>query len=643
MGNMKLDTLTLRNFKGTSFFTLNAGCVDTSVWGDNATGKTTLADAASWLLTDKDSLGQSQFEIFPIGKVGTEHKPLESEVEGVFVNGEPVKLKKVYRQVFTKKRGQPKKEMTGNTTDYFIDDVPCTKTEYQSKVAAITAGSNHFQLLTNPHHFASLPWQDKRNIIVNMVGDITDEEVILSNPDLAELPGILDKKSCEDYKKICAGKRKAINETLSEIPGRIDEQDRSKPVLEKTNGMHFVDVLTKLRKKLTEKQTEISGIANGGGLVDLKLKLAAINEDMVKIVNDHNSKANVAIQAQKDELSKLKDDSAELKRQLRELVTKKGHLDTDLDNLKEVNKALMVKWNAKHAETFTAENCVTCGKPMTEQEADAARLLFNQAKATIIEKIENNGNENKVKAAAMKVSIEALDKSIPEHGDKITDTEMKISGLEKEIELMKAGGSAFYEEPEYIKAQEVKDKLLKEIEEYQAGNAQLTEKAQAEAEAIQEEINKAERSLSLIEQVQKADNRIAELMAEEKKLAAEFEVLERHLFLIETFTRAKVSMLDDKINEKFELVKFRMFKDQVNGGLQEVCDITVNDVPYNSLNTGARIQAGMDIIKTLSSHFEFKPVIFVDGCESVTSLPEMDTQLIRLIVSADDKELRVVQ
>jgi hypothetical protein len=49
----------------------------------------------------------------------------------------------------------------------------------------------------------------------------------------------------------------------------------------------------------------------------------------------------------------------------------------------------------------------------------------------------------------------------------------------------------------------------------------------------------------------------------------------------------------------------------------------------------------MDIINTLSEHYGFYPPIFVDNAESITVLPEMTAQVIRLVVSENDKVLRV--
>src|SRR5699024_883234 len=133
-----------------------------------------------------------------------------------------------------------------------------------------------------------------------------------------------------------------------------------------------------------------------------------------------------------------------------------------------------------------------------------------------------------------------------------------------------------------------------------------------------------------------------ELETKERDLAYQFEELEHQLYLTEEFTRRKVEMLTENINEKFKYARFKLFEEQINGGLKEVCETTFEGVPYSSgLNNAARINVGLDIINTLSTHFGVQAPIFVDNSESVTSLIDIDAQVISLVVSEDDKELRV--
>ena len=64
-------------------------------------------------------------------------------------------------------------------------------------------------------------------------------------------------------------------------------------------------------------------------------------------------------------------------------------------------------------------------------------------------------------------------------------------------------------------------------------------------------------------------------------------------------------------------------------------------VPYQALNNGAKINVGIDIINTLSLAYGVRVPLFIDNAESVTRLEETETQTIRLVVSEQDKELRI--
>ena len=64
-------------------------------------------------------------------------------------------------------------------------------------------------------------------------------------------------------------------------------------------------------------------------------------------------------------------------------------------------------------------------------------------------------------------------------------------------------------------------------------------------------------------------------------------------------------------------------------------------IPYISVNNGMKINLGIDIINTLSMAYGVRVPLFVDNAESVTNLETCGSQIIRLVVSENDKELRV--
>ena len=113
--------------------------------------------------------------------------------------------------------------------------------------------------------------------------------------------------------------------------------------------------------------------------------------------------------------------------------------------------------------------------------------------------------------------------------------------------------------------------------------------------------------------------------------------LEGQEFLCESFIRTKVDMLEGKINAKFKNVNFKLFETQVNGGLNEICEVLVNGVPFNEANLGGKINGGLDIINTLCDHYNVYAPIFIDNRESITKIIDVKSQVINLVVVKDLK------
>src|SRR5690625_1253859 len=202
---IKLIELRLRNFKGIRDFVLKADGESVSVFGDNATGKTTLFDSFVWQLFDKDSQNKSNFDIKTLDEHNNVIHGLEHEVEGVFdINDRRVTLKKVYTEKWTKKRGSVEQEFTGHTTDYYIDGVPTKKKEYTDFIANLV-DEDVFKLLTSPTYFnEQLHWEKRRETLLQVCGDVSDEDVIASSTALAKLPAILNGRSIDDHRKVIA-------------------------------------------------------------------------------------------------------------------------------------------------------------------------------------------------------------------------------------------------------------------------------------------------------------------------------------------------------------------------------------------------------------------------------------------------------
>ena len=646
---MRLLTLNICNFKGIRQFTLDTQGGNASIYGDNALGKTTIYDAFLWLLFDKDSANRKDFEIKTLDPAGQPIHGLSHEVEGTFkIGGKTLTLRKVYAEKWTKKRGSATAAFTGHTVDHFIDGVPVKKTEFATCISQIV-NEDIFKLLTNPTYFnEQLHWQKRRDILMEVCGDLTDAEVIASDKALAELPGILGDRKLDDHKKVIAARRAEINKELDRIPVRIDEATRSLPDITGINVNVLLDEITLVRDGIGQKREYIARIEGGGEIAEKTKALREAEGQLLDIRNRHRSNFDNKIREKEAELRQVQADVNDLKVVIAALERKQAALTKDAEQLEAQLPGLRERWINVNEQVFKFEQndtCPTCGQYLpAEQLAEArekALAAFNQEKAETLESITATGKGFRAQLVAIAnsnvgvVNEIALAKADMEH------MEAKAAALQAGLSTLQQQMDNYTADPAYIAKQGEADTLRLAITNLKDDRSMEVDKIRDEITVLETEVKIGESRLADVDRHQNGQARIIELKAQERKLAAEYERLEKEQYLCDQFIRAKVNLLEELINSRFKLARFKLYDIQVNGGLAECCETLFGGVPYSGgLNNAARINTGLDIINTLAEYYGFSPVIFVDNSESVNELIPVKAQLIRLVVSKD-KKLRV--
>lgn len=597
---IKIKTLKLENFKGIKNLTIDFKDT-TNIYGDNAVGKTTIFDAYSWLLWDKDSLNRKDFAIKPYDKNGDEVHNLESIVEGDFVfDDTDLTLKKIYKEVWTKKRGSTQAEFTGHTTDYYINAVPVKKKEYTERIASVISEDN-FNLLSNPLYFNQILDKNKRReVILGLIEEVKPEDIIEKNKDLEDLD--LETYTVDELKKIAKDSAKKINKDIESIPARIDELDKSK--------IHDIDFdALEFRKRSTlpaikeidEKLADASKMAEG--MTEISDKIADLQKEKSDLAENYQNKCFEVKLKNKNILQEKEHDTLELEKSKKNIE----ELSKLVENSRE-------KWQEVYKEQYKGDfKCPTCGQDLLPDQIEKTMANFNKKKSEKLAEIEKYAGQLKLDLQHANEVITELSNKKYEYQD-LPIEPIRLQEIDKEIDEVKAKLSDF----------DINDKsyLLKKKDDL---NADL------------EEVNK---KLSLQGQNEKIDERIKELEKQEKELAKAYEEQQRIIYLCEEYTKAYVDLVSDKINDSFDLVKFKLFENQINGGITETCEATFKGVPYSDLNNAAKINAGLDVINSLSDKLDLKVPIFIDNAESVNELIKTDTQLVRLVVSKD-KELRI--
>lgn len=226
---LKIRSLHMENFKGIKSLDVNFSN-KTNIKGKNAAGKTTIFDAFTWLLFNKNSAGEEKFNVRPLDKDGKRIDNVEIKVVAVLdVDGKEVELSKVQKQNWVKKRGTDTVTLQGNVNSFEIDGYPKSEADFKAYVSGLAQSEDMFKLLTNPQYFSSLKWKDQRDILMRLATDVSDVELAQTDAKYAPLLGELEKAPSTD--DIRAKFSKALSEwkkKQAEIPVRIDEAEKSK-------------------------------------------------------------------------------------------------------------------------------------------------------------------------------------------------------------------------------------------------------------------------------------------------------------------------------------------------------------------------------------------------------------------------------
>lgn len=645
---MRLLTLTLRNFQGVRDFTLDCQGKNVTVYGDNGAGKTTLANAWHWLLFDKDSLNRKDFEIKTLTQDGEPIHGLEHEVEATIdLDGEQLTLRKVYTEKWTKQRGSAEAVFSGHTTKHYIDGVPVSKRAYDDKIADIV-DENIFRLLTDPRAFnENLHWADRRKILLAVCGDVTDADVIAANPELEGLKDILGKRTLDQHKAVVKEQRVRVNREIQQIPTRISEVQLGLPDITLIKPEALADDIALLREELAAKQAEKLRVVQGGKVAEKQKQLAEIEAEMFRVEGLHRREQTELTEESRNKLHAVKSARQNLELDIKGLEREQQSLNQSIREAHINLEALREEWARVDAETFEHKQdstCPTCGQAIPEeqlQEAyEKALDAFNLDKAKRLEAITAQGKQKKAEAEKMESEFAELQERIAESKAILTDLLAEEARLHAEVDSKPL--VPVEKAPGYRELIDQKVLLEQEIADLESGAQNTLACIQTEIDHITQAIEALEEAKAKVKIHQQARARVEELKAEERRLAKEYETLERQQYLCDEFTRAKVRMLDEKINSRFSLARFKLFEEQVNGGIADTCVTLYDGVPWDGgLNNGAQIRVGCDIIRTLSEHYGLNPPVIIDNRESVTSLPEMDCQIISLVVSEKDKELRI--
>lgn len=670
-----IKSIHIENFKGIKMLDVNFS-VKTKISGQNAVGKTTIFDAFTWLLFNKNSSGEEKFNVRPLNE-GMRVDNVEIKVSAILdVDGKGVELSKTQKQNWVKKRGTDTAVLQGNVNSFEIDGYPKSEADFKAYVSELAQSEEMFKMLTNPQYFSSLKWKDQRDILMKLVSEVSDVDLAQTDAKYAPLLSELEKAPSTD--DIRAKFSKALSEwkkKQAEIPVRIDEAMKSKVDIDVAEQeLAKTDLETKIAD-IDAKIKDSDGVMMELGREEMQLQfdMSGIMQTMNRDLTNRRIEIEAELPDLQNEMKRFADTIALKERRVSENETVISNADSE-------RKRLGEEYNTEKSKAFYEfpylfdeskwvfdENstvCSLCGQKLPEDKIEQLKADFEsrkeKAKADAEEKLKSErfkfDTDKKVELNRL-ITIGTEKKNlIAELTEENTNLQAEIEALKKQekdaIAKKEALSKTLSEMPveadysqneEYVKMKARHDEVLVEIENLKAnGEDAAVETLKSEKEELQARLDEVNSTIAKASMNVEIDERIWQLQEEQKEIGQKVADQEQILYMLEEFIRFKLDKVSETINSHFKTVNFKLFEMQLNGGMKDCCECTVNGVPYSTLNSGHRIVAGLDIIRSLSELYGVSVPIFVDNAESLNdfNVPDMDAQLILLSVSAD-KQLKV--
>lgn len=672
--DIKITKLELTNFKCFRHkeITFNDGV--TIIKGRNGVGKTTIADAILWCLFGKNSQGQSDFDLkthddngHPIPHL--DHSvELEFDVSGVNEPSFCYNLKRTLKETWLKKRGSDEQVFKNNTTEYMINGEVKTAGDYKKCISELIS-EDVFKCITNPSYFPSLKWQEQREFLSKLAGHIDVEE----NDDFKKLLAYMSQENSDiiAYRKHLSYQIKQVKDKLEKIPVRLEEQNKALP--EKLDWEQVQSEYDKAKKGIEEVDKKILSIKSGNGQdlkkEELRKQLDTLHAEKNKIENalwkqnhDTISEYDGKIIELSHRFSSLLNDQRDIEGSVKSFETLIERCNETMRLCEKDAEQIRKEWyeNEKSRLKLSEEDsvCPTCGQELPaelyQERITKLNEEFNKIKAEKKEELQKRAEKVKALRSDTEDQINeykskktVAEAKLCEVNDNINATFVEKQKTEKEKASLPPFDSVVINDEKHIELEKKIESILHEID-----NASITsedDKKQLESLAMgkalsEETIKNLSIQMASKDQYDRIQSLIEGINEEQKELVTQLSELERKEDVARRYQDRQNQILEERINEHFSLVQWKMFRTVNNGGDpydEPYCECYVNGVAYHDgLNQAARLNSGLDIIRTLCKHYNVSAPIVIDNSESNLNIIQTESQQIRLEVA--DTELQIL-
>lgn len=649
MKTIKIKRLCLSYFKGIHQASFDFGENITTIKGCNGSGKSTIVDAISWVLFGVDKDGNTKFGIKTRNDNGAIVQNVTNSVTlTISVDKEEFSLERSLRGN-SKDNGSVKNEYT-----YKINGDVQTAGDFSKFVDSICSMSI-WKMCSTPLSFTSQDWAEQRRMLTSMFGEPDADLISRGDKRFDFVVEELKKNSIEKIIKHLNYKRKEVQSLLNEIPMRLEELNKVLPQQ---------DDWCSIEKSLNDKQSERDKLvkdlhfieAGHGATVEAaqrRKKLDFAYKRKTEMETGAIIKNNQLSVEHDRKLQSLMRDLNQTEELLYGLVNKgyscddiikryeqrKQELEAEkLDGAAQWSTISQRKWEWDEQISY----CPTCKQLLPvdqiEELKKASQESFLAQLAEDKKKLIDKASQVKENLALCETEFAEATKEKEKTNEQIEDAKNYQETLTKQIKELKeekipSVDDILASNPSYKMVIEQIASLEQETDGDE--NNPLIDKTKSQINAVEKCVAELSERLNVKMQYDNVSKQIENIGTQRKSLQEQLDEIDANIASTTAYQRRAYEVLEETMNEKFALVKWSMFKKQVDGTDKPWCECSVNGVPFSDLNSAMKINAGIDIINTLKKYYDVDVPCIIDNAETILNPLYNGGQQIRLRVTED--------
>lgn len=669
----KIEKISIRNFRNIKHAEYVIGD-KTAICGKNHIGKTNALQAVYWVLTDSMLENTNDFDSI----VQHDDNRALTEVTITFEDG--TTFGKTYREKWTKTRGSDVESLTGHETAFYLNGVLYkTKTEAMMMLREILFGKEALKASTytsvslakaliNPLYlFGQEEWKNARQFIIQLVGEIRDEDIFNAHPeygtiraDLAQLNGHTDllAKKYGDAAKSLKAQLIANDSNLDFTNKKIDANKVSDEEVEKARK--FLSDSEEYRKSLERGALDVSNPEADAIKATMRTLSAQITEignevakDDAKLFEDYT----IERQAAMNDYQKQANKADELQKQISDIENKAETIKAKADSTRkdiEYNNAkkqrLLDNYNEIKAREFrfTETVCPKCGAVLNQDEEDKARADFDNRKNGELVDCISRGRACATEISRLEAELKAYERQMAESSaSALAQLQNEFSSVCQKRDMKRSVLNAIQPKhsPRRDELEELKNKLREaetSLSKAQANSmATRQEKLAAYTASVKEETDKANETIDKETIYRSAKADYENLKCERTIINHNLTTTEEKREILKQFILAKLEMTNAKTKTVFPDIEFVLIEPNIKeGSFNEVCYplIKGKKTPFINGSNSERILTGIEIINDIVKAMDMEPmmIIFDEGetldTESIASI-RTDSQILTSMVN----------